>query len=129
MAQEVGKLIYKSEVIGGTSKAGKPWQKIEFVIQVKGVKYPRKVKFDSLQQSVIGFVNDTSMDTDLRVEYSVESREYNGKWYTNANAFSVETYREDNPMLDHKGVAVADAFYGKNEKDNSFEPQEDDLPF
>lgn len=96
MAQEIGKLIHKSELQTGTGKkSGKPWQKMTFVIQVKNVQFERKVAFDTFKANVIEFINDTSIDSDINVDYSVESREYQGRWYTNCNANGVEVWRED----------------------------------
>lgn len=103
MAEKIGKLIYKSELQTGVGKqSGRSWQKMTFVIQLKGETRPKKVAFDTFNSGVISFVNDTSIDTDLKVEYDVESREYQGKWYSNINATSVEVCREEDTPINRE---------------------------
>ena len=63
----------------GTSKAGRPWQKDEYVCETPGT-YPRKVKFhifgDKADQ--LKFENGKS----YVLSCDIESREFNGRWYT-----------------------------------------------
>jgi hypothetical protein len=94
MADEVGKLIKKEDVKSGVSKGGKQWQKMTFVIQVKDTNFPRQVAFDTFNAQLIQMVSDTNIDTLLRVTYDIKSREHNGNWYSNINAWKVEIERE-----------------------------------
>lgn len=133
MAQETGRLLFK-KVDSGTSKAGKPWQKMTFVIETNDPKYPKKIAFDSFKGDVMELVQDTTDGTNLRVEYNVESREWNGKWFSNINAWSVEVVREEmkSDIGDHNGVNQANQMYGQeytSPQTNNFQPQPDDLPF
>lgn len=89
MALEItGKLISKLSLLTGTSKSGNNWQKQEFVIETLD-QYPKKVcaqlwgdKTDQLSQFEIG--------STLKVSFDVESREFNGKWYTDLRAWKIE---------------------------------------
>lgn len=83
-----GKLIQKLELQSGIGKTGNSWQKQEFVIETIE-QYPRKVcanlwgdKIDSLSALNIG-------DT-IIVSFNLESREFNGKWYTDVKAWKIE---------------------------------------
>lgn len=90
MALEItGKLISKLSLLTGTSKSGNNWQKQEFVIETLD-QYPKKVcaqlwgdKTDQLSQFEIG--------STLKVSFDVESREFNGKWYTDLRAWKIES--------------------------------------
>lgn len=80
-----GKVIQELEPQSGVSKAGKPWKKREIIIETFGT-YPRKVKItlfgeraDSIP-AVIGESYSFSID--------VESREWQGRWYTDVSAYA-----------------------------------------
>ena len=117
MAEEVGKLIEKLPLAGGVSKAGKQWSKLTFVIQVQGTKFPRQVAFDTMNADLIRMVSDTSVNTNLRVQYDVTSRKWNDKYFSNVNAWRIEVVRDEgNEVIQASNILT--------------EPQDDDpLPF
>ena len=89
MALEItGRLVQKLEIQSGIGKTGSSWQKQDFVIETIE-QYPKKVcanlwgdKLDILSTLEIG-------DT-IIVSFNVESREYNGRWYTDIRAWKIE---------------------------------------
>lgn len=78
----------------GVSKAGKEWKKQEFVIETDE-QYPRKVCF-TLFGDKIDLVNGLSNGEDVEVSFNVESREYNGRWFHNINAWKIDRASDDN---------------------------------
>lgn len=79
-----GKIIYKLDLQSGTSKAGNEWRKQEYVLETLD-SYPRKVKFDFFGERIDQYpleVGDV-----VTIGYDIESREFNGKWYTEIRAF------------------------------------------
>lgn len=81
-----GKVVSVLAVESGTSKAGNPWQKQSFVIEV-GERYPKKVCFQLFGE----YVSDCpAVGEDVKVSFDIESREWNGKWFTQLNAWKVE---------------------------------------
>lgn len=69
----------------GTSKAGNPWKKDEYVLETGGT-YPRKVKF-----TVFGDRADTvqfEMGKKYALNVEIDSREFNGRWYTDVMCLS-----------------------------------------
>ena len=88
-----GKIIQKLELQSGTSKAGNAWKKQEYVLETLD-SYPRKVKFD--------FFGDRADQYPLEVgdvitlSYDIESREFNGRWYTDIRGF--KAMKEDPNM-------------------------------
>ncbi len=84
-----GKLIQKLAMQSGTSaRTGSSWQKQEFVIET-GDQFPKKIcanlwgdKADQLNQYNIGDM--------MKVSFDLESREFNGKWYTDVRAWKLE---------------------------------------
>jgi len=89
-----GKLAKKFDVATGVGKGGKQWNKVEFLIDKMG-KYPSSVLVMSFDATVIEFIGDTKIGTDLACTVDVESREYNGRYYTDVKCFRVETYRQE----------------------------------
>ena len=131
MFKKVGKLIHK-DVQRGTSKAGKNWTKMTFVIDcTTDIKYPKRVAFDTFKGDVIEFIEDTSIGTDLSVDFDVESREWEGRWFPNINAIRAEIVRIDNPVV-HAGTDQMAQIHGEQYQratDVSVSEGQDDLPF
>jgi hypothetical protein len=71
----------------GTSKAGKEWKKQEFVIKTDD-QYPKDVCF-TLFGDKTDLLSKVSVDNEVSVSFNVESREYNGKWFHNINAWKI----------------------------------------
>lgn len=132
MYKKTGKLIAK-DIVRGTSKAGKPWTKMTFVIDMTtDPKYPARVAFDTFKGDVIEFIEDTAENTSISVDFDVASREWNGKWFSNINAISAEVVRqEESPVVDLDGMSQTEAMHGKeySRPSSSSELEEDDLPF
>ena len=83
-----GKLIQKLPVKSGVSSSGNNWSKAEFVIETMD-QYPKKVcanlwgdRARALDQFQEGSI--------ITVSFDLESREFNGNWYTDVKAWKVE---------------------------------------
>ena len=81
-----GKVIVALPIESGTSKSGNAWQKQNFVIETAG-QYPKKVCLQLFGDKV----NECpAVGDEVKVSFDAESREYNGRWYTQLNAWKVE---------------------------------------
>ncbi len=90
-----GKIVQVLPEKSGTSARG-AWRKQEYVIELPG-EYPKQVCFmvwgDKIDQFQI------TEGQELTVHFDLESREYNGRWYTDVKAWRVgpsETGDDDN---------------------------------
>lgn len=81
-----GKVILDLGVQEGISKAGNPWKKQEWVMETMG-NYPRKVKFTVFGEARMDQLRLT-VGENYRISVDVESREYQGRWYTDVNAYA-----------------------------------------
>lgn len=81
-----GKVLQLLPVQNITSQKG-PLKKLEFIVEVEA-KFPRKVCF-SLWNDKVDMFNAKPGDM-VKVSFDLESREYNGRWYTEAKAWKVE---------------------------------------
>lgn len=82
-----GKIIVALPEMTGTSKAGNPWKKREYVLETQET-YPKKVHFD--------FFGDRADQYPLNVgdvitlSFDIESREYMGRWYTSIRGWKAD---------------------------------------
>lgn len=80
-----GKVVNILEIVTGEGKNGQ-WKKGGFVIQTEG-QYPKDIAIDLFNDVLdkcpkVGEV--------ITAHVNIESREFNGKWYTNIGAWKLE---------------------------------------
>ena len=84
-----GKIIQVLPEQGGVSKtSGKEWKLQAYVLETQE-QYPRKVHFEIFGEDRIKN-NACEMDELVTVSFDIESREFNGKWYTSIRAWKVQ---------------------------------------
>ena len=86
--QVKGTLLQILKMETGVSKAGKEWKKQDFVIETNE-QFPKKVCF-TLFGDKISLIDGFTEGSELEVYFSLESRDFNGKWYHNINAWKIE---------------------------------------
>ena len=86
--QVKGTLLQILKLESGVSKAGKEWKKQDFVIETNE-QFPKKVCF-TLFGDKINLIDNVTEGTEIEVFFSLESRDFNGKWYHNINAWKIE---------------------------------------
>ena len=84
----VGKIIQALPAQGGTSKNGNPWKLQAYVLETQE-QYPRKVCFEIFGEDRIKN-NPCNIDDVVTVSFDLESREFNGRWYTSVRAWKVQ---------------------------------------
>lgn len=83
----IGKIILALPEMSGTSRNGNAWKKREYVLETQET-YPRKIHFDFFGERADQFplnVGDT-----IKLSFDIESREYNGRWYTSIRGWKSE---------------------------------------
>jgi len=74
----------------GAGKNG-PWKKQDIIVETEG-QYPKKVCI-----SLWGEKHDRNLlkvGVKLNISFDIESREFNGKWYTDVKAWKIEGVNE-----------------------------------
>ena len=97
-----GKIIQVLPEVGGVSKAGNEWKKQEYVLETHD-QYPKKVCFqifgaDKIAQAAI------QPGEELTVSFDIDSREYQGRWFTSINAWKVDRPMAAAPQAAPMGV-------------------------
>jgi len=82
-----GTLIKKLAIQTGEGKKG-TWQKQEFIIETIG-EYPKKVCFNLFGKKV-ELIKNLEIGASINVHFNINSREFNDKWYTQAEAWKVD---------------------------------------
>lgn len=78
----------KLEKIFDTEQKSASFQAREFVIEVADGQYPQMVKFQ-LVQDKCALVDDYSEGDTIEVEFDLRGREWNGKYFTNLQAWRI----------------------------------------
>ena len=96
-----GKLVKALDLESGTSKAGKEWKKQSFVIDT-GAQYNPEVCFSLFGDDKIAMLEGIQPGSEIEVSFNLSSREYNGKYYHNIDAWRINraaaTVVEDMPQ-------------------------------
>jgi len=82
-----GKVFRILPLVTGQGRNGE-WKKQEFVIEIESGQFPKKVCL-SLWGDKIDQASLVEGET-IKVFFDLESREYNGRWFTEARAWRVE---------------------------------------
>ena len=103
-----GRLLQKLAVQSGTSARGQ-WAKQEFVIEYQDGNFPTKACFSVWGQDKAQDLERFQINDEIKVEFNVSSREYNGKWYTDLRAWRISPAQQSTPAYQQPYQAPAQA--------------------
>lgn len=113
-----GTVVTILEEQSGTGRNG-PWRKQDFILETEG-EYPRQVCVTQWGDNIERFA--VREGEPLTVHIDIQSREYQGRWYTDVKAWRVE--REE------PGAPGAEPMeYPTYEEESGDGDVDDDLPF
>jgi hypothetical protein len=81
-----GKLIEVTEPQEMTTKSGKSFIKATAIIETEG-QYPKKIAVTLPNEELISKVASLQLNSKIAIDVNVESREFNGRWYTELKAW------------------------------------------
>ncbi len=112
--QIIAKLTHLLPIQTGTGKNGE-WKKQDIIVETEG-QYPRKICVsiwgDKINEGHLQIGNE------LKIDFDIESRDYNGRWYTDIKAWKIELASSGSQTNSN----VPDSKEGSKH-------EEDDLPF
>jgi len=128
MALEVtGKLVTTLPTQSGEGKNG-TWTKGSFVIETAD-KFPKKVCL-TVWGDLVSNLNSIQSGDELKVSFDVESREYNGRWYTDLKAWKIEKAGSGNSFANPPSNTFnSNEASPDNSGGTSGPALDDDLPF
>lgn len=81
-----GKVLQVLPMEGGTSRNGNQWSKASLIVEVaENPQYPKKIKISNMKNA--DTFSKLSIGTEVTFKVEIESREYNGRWYTEVNCW------------------------------------------
>ena len=81
-----GKIIAVLPTTSGEGKNG-TWRSQDYVLETAD-QYPKKVCFNLFGDKIDQF--PIAIDDQVNVSFDIESKEYNGRWFTNIRAWKVD---------------------------------------
>ena len=81
-----GKIIAVLPTRSGTSARGTQWSSQTSVIETQE-QYPKKLAFDVINDKIDQF--NIQVGEFLTVQFDINAREYNGRWFNSVNAWNV----------------------------------------
>lgn len=82
-----GKIVQILPLQGGQTKAGGEWKKQEYILETEG-QYPKKVCFNLWGDRIEQY--SVTEGEEVTVSFDLDSREFNGRWYTEVRAWKIE---------------------------------------
>ena len=123
--QERGKVTEILMPQNGVSKAGKEWNKRDFVIETLD-QYPKTICFTMFGDKAT-VLNDIKVGDTVDVYFNVESREFEGRYFHNINGWKVEV--DVSVENTHGSVPPEMDKSYSDEMPTQGEPEGSDLPF
>jgi hypothetical protein len=112
------KLIECLPLQTGTSKNGE-WKKQDIIVETDA-QYPKKICIsiwgDKINNEIL------QLGRELIVDFDIESRAYNNRWYTDIKAWKIESVQ--NAIEDIQKISQQASL-----DQNQLEEEDDDLPF
>ncbi len=114
-----GKIVSILPLATGTSAKG-AWKKQEYILQTTE-QYPKKICFVVWGEKIDEYALQEGESVEVSID--IESREFNGRWYTDVKAWKV--------VKESKGTSVPEESYPPlpTEPPPASEDLGDDLPF
>ena len=81
-----GKIIVVLPERGGVSQRGNQWRSISYVLETQE-QYPKKLAFDVTNDKIDQL--NIQLGEILTVQFDINAREYNGRWFNSVNAWNV----------------------------------------
>lgn len=81
-----GKIIVVLPERSGVSQRGNQWRSISYVLETQE-QYPKKLAFDVTNEKIDQL--NIQLGEILTVQFDINAREYNGRWFNSVNAWNV----------------------------------------
>ena len=118
-----GKIVQLLPLQSGESARG-PWRKQEYIMEIPG-QFSKKVCLYAWGDSIDQF--DLKEGEEVTASIDIESREYNGRWYTNVKVWKIE--REQPETTAPSGPSDPSSWPMPEDEAKNSSDDFDDLPF
>lgn len=84
-----GKIVRKFNLQSGISARGN-WSKQEFLLEFQDGNYPSQLCMNVWGEDKVRDFEKYQVGDKVRISFSLSSREFNGRWYTDVRAWRIE---------------------------------------
>lgn len=123
---EISGLVVNTFIETGTTKAGSDWKKKIIILEYTEGVYTKKLALDLFGDNNIDN-NPVEAGQKVTVSFDVESRVYNGRWFTSASAWRITPLVENTET--EKEEPEKKTKKSKKSTDTTPADSVDDLPF
>lgn len=86
------RVVQKLPTESGTSKNGNQWCKASLIAETEG-QYSKKIKISNMKNA--DAFSKIAIGTEVTFKVEIESREYNGRWYTEVTCWGWDATQDD----------------------------------
>ena len=104
------------------------FQAREFVIEINNGNYPQFIKFQ-LTQDRCPMVDPYNEGEQIKVHFDLRGREWNGRYFTNLNAWRVEKAAVTQQVAENTPPPAGDMSFPSATDEPAVQSNNDDLPF
>lgn len=122
--QLTGKIVSLLPMQTGTGRNG-TWRKQEVILETEG-QYPKKICVAVWGERIDE--NQLRIGNNLKVDVDVESREYNGRWYTDVKAWRVEVVAAGSGVTEQPQYAPSASAHSQPSTPPNFQQYDNNLP-
>lgn len=91
-----GKVVQVLTVESGTSKSGDQWSKASLIVETtENPQYPKTIKISNMKNAEA--FSKIAVGSEVIFKVEIESREFNGRWYTEVNCWGWDTPQSAHP--------------------------------
>lgn len=103
----MSELVIKGTIksIGDVQVVSEKFKKVEFVVLTDD-QYPKNVAFQVINDKIDNFIKYNSEGQVVEVKFNAESKEFNGRWFTNLNAWRVQSVGNDSQQAPQQQAPV-----------------------
>lgn len=94
--QLIGTIVRVFPLASGVKRDGGEWQKQEYLLSVEGDNFPKNVCFQVFGEEKIKELGLQENER-VRVHLEIQSREYNGRYYTHIDCWRVDRNNDAQP--------------------------------
>ena len=116
---------------GVSARTGNPWMTQEYVIEVPG-QYPKKCAFSIFGEDRIKQFNLQPGEQNVTVQFDIDAREYNGRYYNDIRCYNVLRAGQQADMFAGQGAQQQEPAqnpFPPTTQDGQGGNNADDLPF
>jgi len=121
-----GKFVKALPEISGEGRNGR-WVKQSFIIETMD-QYPKKICLIAWGDKTAA-VKSMNEGDEVKAQISIESREYNERWYTDVRAWEIERLSSGSPSAQPQPSSPAANTPVWNQPSETTDSPSDDLPF